>query len=105
MTLVKFGVGQSIRRKEDDRLLTGRGSYTDDINLEGQAWSAVVRSPHAHARIVSIDAAAARAAPGVLAVFTARDMAADGPGAFRCASPIKGLRGEPIFSPPRAMLQ
>ena len=71
-------IGQPIRRKEDRRLLTGSGRFTDDINLPSQAYAAVLRSPHAHARIVSIDTAAARRAPGVLAVLTGSDYAADG---------------------------
>ena len=56
----KFGIGQPVRRKEDVRLLTGRGTYTDDIDRPGQAHAVVLRSPHAHARIVSIDTEAAR---------------------------------------------
>jgi aerobic carbon-monoxide dehydrogenase large subunit len=71
-------IGQPVRRKEDLRLVTGQGCYTDDINLPGQAYAVMVRSPHAHARIGTIDIASAMAAPGVLAVLTARDLAADG---------------------------
>ncbi len=67
-------VGQALRRKEDPRLITGRGRYVDDITLPGTRWMALVRSPEAHARIVSIDASAARARPGVTAVFTGEDM-------------------------------
>ncbi len=72
------GIGQPVRRKEDLRLVTGNGSYTDDINLPGQAYAVMVRSPHAHARIRAIDIAPAMAAPGVLAVLTGRDLLADG---------------------------
>jgi carbon-monoxide dehydrogenase large subunit len=72
------GIGQTVRRKEDARLVTGRGNYSDDVNLPGQAYGAAVRSPHAHARIRSIDVAAARAMPGVLAVLTGQDALADG---------------------------
>jgi aerobic carbon-monoxide dehydrogenase large subunit len=72
------GIGQTVRRKEDARLVTGRGNYSDDVNLPGQAYGAAVRSPHAHALIRSIDAAAARAMPGVLAVLTGQDALADG---------------------------
>jgi carbon-monoxide dehydrogenase large subunit len=72
------GIGQTVRRKEDARLVTGRGNYSDDVNLPGQAYGAAVRSPHAHALIRSIDVAAARAMPGVLAVLTGRDALADG---------------------------
>jgi carbon-monoxide dehydrogenase large subunit len=72
------GIGQTVRRKEDARLVTGRGNYSDDVNLPGQAYGAVVRSPHAHALIRSIDVAAARAMPDVLAVLTGQDALADG---------------------------
>jgi aerobic carbon-monoxide dehydrogenase large subunit len=68
-------VGQAIRRKEDPRLITGRGRYIDDISLPGMLWAAVVRSPEAHARITSIDTQAAAARDGVHAVFTGEDMA------------------------------
>jgi aerobic carbon-monoxide dehydrogenase large subunit len=71
-------IGQPLRRKEDLRLLTGKGRYSDDINLPGQAYAAILRSPHAHARILAIDTAAARAMPGVLAVLTGSDVKADG---------------------------
>src|SRR3546814_15968838 len=69
----KFGIGQPVRRKEDVRFITGRGRFTDDVNLDGQAWGHVVRSPHAHAVIRPIDTAEAAAAPGVVAVLTGRD--------------------------------
>jgi aerobic carbon-monoxide dehydrogenase large subunit len=72
------GIGDTVRRKEDVRLVRGRGTYSDDFNLPGQAYAAVVRSPHAHARISAIDTAAARALPGVLAVLTGADARADG---------------------------
>jgi aerobic carbon-monoxide dehydrogenase large subunit len=68
-------VGQPIRRKEDPRLITGRGRYMDDISLPGTLWAALVRSPEAHATIVLIDASAARERPGISAVFTGEDMA------------------------------
>ena len=67
-------VGRSLRRKEDPRLITGRARYVDDISLPGTAWAALVRSPHAHAKIVSIDTSVARARPGVHAVYTGQDM-------------------------------
>ena len=70
-------IGQPVPRKEDLRLITGKGRYTDDLNLEGQAYAAMVRSPHAHAVIRSIDAEDARAVPGVLAVLTGADFIAD----------------------------
>lgn len=71
-------VGRPIPRLEDDRLLAGRGRFTDDEHLPGEAWCAFVRSPHAHGRILRIDAAPARKCPGVLAVLTATDYRADG---------------------------
>src|SRR3984893_2736254 len=72
------GIGDTVRRKEDARLLTGSGCYSDDVNLEGQVYAAMVRAPHAHALIRSIDTAAARAMPGVLAVLTGKDALVDG---------------------------
>src|SRR5215510_3450439 len=72
------GIGQPVRRREDLRLVTGKGSYTDDVNLPGQAYAVMVRSPHAHARIRNVDIAPAMAVPGVLAVLTGRDLLADG---------------------------
>ena len=71
-------IGRSVPRKEDFRLLTGRGRFGDDFNMPGQAWMVMVRSPHPHARILRIDAKQARAMPGVLAVFTGADCLADG---------------------------
>ena len=69
-----FGIGASVRRKEDFRFLTGRGTYTDDINRPGQLHAFLLRSPHAHAELGTIDTAAAKAAPGVAAVFTGADL-------------------------------
>lgn len=71
-------IGEAVRRKEDLRLLTGAGSFSDDISLPRQAWAVMLRSPHAHARIASIDSGEARAQPGVLAVLTGQDLLADG---------------------------
>ena len=73
----KFGIGQPVRRVEDQRFLTGRGLFVDDVDLAHQAYGAVVTSPHAHARIRGIDTRAAAAAPGVLLVLTAADVRAD----------------------------
>jgi carbon-monoxide dehydrogenase large subunit len=75
---MQFGIGQSVLRVEDHRLLRGQGKFTDDINLPGQAWLHVVRSPHANARIRRIDVETARGAPGVVAVLTGHDYAAEG---------------------------
>src|SRR5215468_4130636 len=77
---VANGIGQPVRRKEDFRLLTGRGRFADDIVLPELAHAVIVRSPHAHARIVAVDKTAACAAPGVLAVFSGSDYAAAGLG-------------------------
>jgi carbon-monoxide dehydrogenase large subunit len=71
-------IGQPLRRKEDLRLLTGKGRFTDDFSLEGQTYAVMVRSPHPHARIRGIDAGEARAMPGVLGVFTGQDCLTDG---------------------------
>jgi carbon-monoxide dehydrogenase large subunit len=102
------GIGQPVRRKEDLRLLTGRGRYSDDINVTGQAYAVMLRSVHAHARIRAIDVEAARAAPGVLAVLTGWDMLADGlkpiPHAVRTGHPadikLDNTDGSPPFIPP-----
>ena len=72
------GIGAPVRRREDLRLLTGRGHYSDDVSMPGQLRAVMLRSPHAHADIVRIDAEAARRVPGVVAVFTAEDLLADG---------------------------
>lgn len=77
---MKYGIGQPVRRKEDARLLTGRGRFGDDLRLEGQVYAHVVYADHAHADIVSIDTSAAGAAPGVIAVLTGADAEADGLG-------------------------
>ena len=70
-------IGQPIPRTEDARLLTGRGQFSDDFCFPGQTYAAIVRSPHAHARITRIDATAAKKMPGVLGVFTGEDCLAD----------------------------
>ena len=78
--MVKMGMGQSVPRTEDPRLLTGRGRYVSDTKLSGQAYGYTVRSPHAHGHIQSIDTEAAKTAPGVLAVYTHEDVVAQGLG-------------------------
>jgi carbon-monoxide dehydrogenase large subunit len=72
--MTKYGIGQSVLRLEDPRLLRGKGCFVDDVNQAGQAYAYLLRSPHAHAVIKSIDCGAARAAPGVLAVYTGEDL-------------------------------
>jgi aerobic carbon-monoxide dehydrogenase large subunit len=101
---MKFGVGQPVRRFEDVRLLTGRGRFQDDRLVPGAAWAVFVRSPHAHARIRGIDTAAAEAAPGVLAVYTGADYAADGIAVPKAAMPRKKRDGSPMFAPQRPVL-
>jgi aerobic carbon-monoxide dehydrogenase large subunit len=83
------GIGKPVPRKEDDRFLQGKGCYSDDVNLPGQSYASMVRSPHAHARIRGIDAAEALAMPGVIAVLTGRDALHDGlkPIPYRPISP------------------
>ena len=75
--MAKFGIGQPVPRLEDPRFITGRGRYVDDIDMPLQCYGVLVMSPHAHARIKTIDTAAAKAAPGVLAVLTGADAEAD----------------------------
>ena len=98
------GIGAAVLRKEDDRLLTGRGQFTDDINRPGQAYMYILRSPLAHARIVSIDASAAEEAPGVVAVLTGREMADDGVGGLPCGWLITSKDGSPMVEPPHPAL-
>ncbi|MGE5152286.1 MAG: xanthine dehydrogenase family protein molybdopterin-binding subunit, partial [Rhodospirillaceae bacterium] len=76
--MTERGIGAELRRLEDARLLTGRGCYSDDFTLPNQACSFVLRSPHPHARIVSIDTARAAKMPGVLLILTGADVVADG---------------------------
>lgn len=101
---MKFGIGQPVRRWEDLRLLTGRGRYQDDIVLPRQCHAVFVRSPHAHARILSIGTRAAQAAPGVLAVFTGADYRADGLAMPKANMPRKKRDGSPMFAPQRPAL-
>ena len=99
------GIGQPVRRREDRRLLTGGGRYTDDVNLPGQVYACLVRSPHAHARIRGIDTAAVARARDVIAVFTGSDAMADGlePIPHRPVPtnphevPLKSRDGSPFF--------
>ncbi len=101
---MKFGIGQSVRRTEDIRFITGRGQYTDDLRFEGETFVAFNRSPHAHARIASIDTAAAEAAPGVVAVLTWRDVEAFGAGPMPCLAPLKNRDGSGIKKTPKPLL-
>src|SRR5437763_1745004 len=105
------GIGQPVRRREDRRLLTGGGRYSDDLNLPGQVYAVMVRSPHAHALIRSIDAEAARGMPGVLAVLTAEDVVHDGlnplpniANSHPADISIQNKDGSPVVRPPQATI-
>jgi carbon-monoxide dehydrogenase large subunit len=104
IALQKYGVGQPVRRKEDDTLVRGKGKYTDDFNLPGQAYAWIVRSPHAHGIIKSIDTVAARAMPGVLGVWTGTDMASANYNPFTCGLPLKNRDGSPLLQTNRTAL-
>src|ERR1700688_2768486 len=90
------GIGAAVRRKEDFRFITGKGQYTDDISRPGQTHIHFLRSPHAHAKIKSIDAKAAKGMPGVLAVLTGEDLAADKIGGLICGWMIHSKDGSPM---------
>jgi carbon-monoxide dehydrogenase large subunit len=94
------GIGASVRRKEDQRFITGKGHYTDDVNRPGQGHAYFLRSPHAHAKIKSIDSKAAAAMPGVLAVLTGADLAADKIGGLICGWMVKSKDGSPMKAAP-----
>jgi carbon-monoxide dehydrogenase large subunit len=93
------GIGAAVRRKEDVRFLTGRGTYTDDIARHGQTHAYIIRSSQPHALIKRIDTSKAKAAPGVVAVFTGADMAADGVGGLPCGWLVKNKDGSPMKEP------
>lgn len=97
-------IGESVLRKEDQRFLTGMGQYTDDIQLNHLTYAYFVRSPHAHARIRSIDKSQAQAAPGVLAVFDGQDVANDKVGGLPCGWLITSTDGQPMKEPPHPVL-
>ena len=100
----RFGSGQSVQRLEDDSLLTGRGRYTDDVTPARQAQLCFLRSPYAHARLVSINTAAALAMPGVLAVITGADLVAAGVKPMPGSPNFKRAEGAPGASPARRAL-
>ncbi|HUK04614.1 MAG TPA: xanthine dehydrogenase family protein molybdopterin-binding subunit [Burkholderiales bacterium] len=97
-------IGARIPRKEDYRFLTGAGQYTDDVTLPHQTFAAFVRSPHAHAKINKIDSQKAKAAPGVLAVYTGEDVAAAKLGGLPCGWLITDVDGQPMKEPPYPVL-
>jgi aerobic carbon-monoxide dehydrogenase large subunit len=94
------GIGASVRRKEDRRFITGKGHYTDDVNRPGQGHAYFLRSPHAHARIKNIDCKAAAAMPGVIAVLTGAELAADKIGGLICGWMVKSKDGSPMKAAP-----
>ena len=100
--MIQDGIGASVRRREDRRFLTGRGKYVPDIVLPRQLYAYFLRSPHAHAEIVSIDKAAAEASPGVVAIYTGEDIA--NMNGVPCAWGIKGKDGEPMKEPKHPLL-
>ena len=95
----EFAIGQAVSRLEDPRLLRGGGRYVDDMVFPGMAFGHVLRSPHAHARILSIDTAEAKAAPGVLAILTGEDWAASGYNDLPKGTGRRRRDGAPMFSP------
>ena len=100
----RFGSGQAVRRIEDPALVQGQGRFTDDVAPQGQVFMRFVRSTHAHGRITAINAAAARAMPGVLAVYTGADLAAAGVKPLAAASGFKRADGQTMSTPPKLAL-
>ena len=104
IALQKNGVGQPVRRKEDDTLIRGKGKYTDDFSLPGQAYAWMVRSHHAHGIIRGIATTAARAMPGVLGIWTGAELAAANYKPFVCGLPLKSRDGSPLLQTNRMPL-
>src|ERR1700744_172688 len=101
---MRFGAGKPVKRLEDQRLLTGKGQFIDDKPEEGALWLYVLRSPHAHAKIRSIDSSAALEMPGVEAVLTGADLIADDIGTIPTLAIFKRANGSPMTVPPRRLL-
>jgi carbon-monoxide dehydrogenase large subunit len=105
-------IGKPVARTEDERLVTGRGRFSDDFRLDGQAHAVMVRSPHPHARIGNIDTARAKSMPGVVGIFTGADCQADGLGAIphdpvpstKHDMKLKGPGGGMVFAGPHVLL-
>src|SRR5213079_3349241 len=91
----RFGASRSQKRLEDERLLTGKGRYSDDLEFPGECWLVLVRSPHAHARIGAIDLTAVKGAPGVIAAWTMAELRADGGAAAHAARRRQGVLRRP----------
>ena len=104
MAETQTGIGASVKRREDLRFITGAGRYTDDIDQRGQAYAVFLRSPHARATIGGIDTAAALQVPGVVAVYTGADLAADGIGDLPCGWLVKSKDGSDMIQPPHPPL-
>ena len=104
IAMQKYGVGQPVRRKEDDTLVRGLGKYTDDISVPGQLYAWMVRSSHAHGRIRNIDATVARDMPGVRGVWTGADLTKAGYGGFLCGLPLKSRDGSSLLQTNRQAL-
>ena len=102
--VARFGSGRAVLRQEDDALLRGQGRYVDDLGEAGDGWLVLVRSPHAHARIVSVDGAAARAMPGVRGVWSGADLLAAGVPALATGAPFKRADGGACATPARHAL-
>jgi carbon-monoxide dehydrogenase large subunit len=100
----RFGTSRSQKRLEDDRLLTGKGRYSDDLELAGQCWLVLLRSPYAHARVGGIDLAEARKSPGVIAAWSIADLRADGVGHIPFPPLFKRADGSPMAAPQRELL-
>src|SRR5437764_1311625 len=100
----RFGASRSQKRLEDERLLTGKGRYSDDLEFPGQCWLVLVRSPHAHAKISAVDLNAAKAAEGVIAAWTMAELRGDGVGHIPFPPLFKRADGSPMAAPPRTPL-
>jgi len=101
---MKFGVGQSVKRTEDIRFVTGQGQYTDDLRFDNEAHACFHRTPHGHAKILSVDVAAAKAAPGVIDVLTYADIAAFGAKPMPLMAPVKNKDGSPTRTSAKEVL-
>ena len=100
----KYGIGQSVLRKEDDTLVRGKGRYTDDLSLPGQAYAVIVRSSHAHGVLKRVGIDEAKAMPGVLGIWTGEDMVAAGYGTFVSRMPLKNRDGSPLVQSNKPIL-
>src|SRR4051812_40232795 len=103
-TSARFGASRSQKRLEDERLLTGKGRYSDDLEFPRQCWLVLVRSPHAHAKLGGIDLTEAKKAPGVIAAWTMADLRSDAVGHIPFPPLFKRADGSPMTAPPRTPL-